>query len=88
MSGASGGAFKELILVIKYVTATLDYGLRIEPHMEPDAMWDLRVYTDSDWAGDKEKRQSGSGFIRYLLNVPIFWKSHLQRTVAHPKNQS
>ena len=82
MNGATQGAFKELIRVIKFVTATSDYGLRIKPHMVTDTMWDLRVYTDGDWAGDKENRHSASGFIIYLLYVPIFWKSKLQCTVA------
>ena len=82
MSGASEGAFKELLRVVKFVTDTATYGLRVEPQMEPDAMWDLKIYTDSDWAGDKDNRHSVSGFIMYLMNVPILWKSKLQRTVA------
>ena len=40
------------------------------------------VYTDIDWAGDKECRHSVSGYIMYLLGVAVLWKSRLQRTVA------
>lgn len=42
----------------------------------------MNVYTDSDWAGDKDNRHSVSGYAIFLLDVPILWKSCLQRTVA------
>jgi hypothetical protein len=29
------------------------------------------VYTDSDWAGDKEGHHSISGNVIYLLGVPV-----------------
>ena len=45
-------------------------------------MWDLVVYSDSDWAGNKDSRRSVSGYIMYLKGVPILWKLKLQRTVA------
>jgi hypothetical protein len=37
--------------------------------------WDLASYCNSDWAGDAEKRISVTGFIIYLLGVPIWWRS-------------
>ena len=40
------------------------------------------VYTDSDWAGDKNNRRSVSGYVILLLGVPILWKSKLQRSVS------
>ena len=82
MSGASSGAMKELLRVIKFVLDTDEYGLRVKPQTMIDELWDLTVYTDSDWAGDKESRHSVSGYIMYLMGVPILWKSKLQRTVA------
>ena len=47
-----------------------------------DGKWTLEVYTDSDWAGDKNTRQSVSGYILYLCNVPILWKSKSQKVVT------
>ena len=84
MSGATVAAFKELTRVIKFVIDTSEYGLRVEPIQNTnDQIWDLLVYTDSDhWAGDKDTRHSVTGFIMYLLGVPILWKSKIQRTVA------
>ena len=40
------------------------------------------VYSDSDWAGDKEKRTSVTGFIIFFMDVPIIWKSKAQASVA------
>ena len=44
--------------------------------------WDLVVYTDSDYAGDKDTRISVTGFIVFLMGVPISWKSKGQRSVT------
>ena len=44
--------------------------------------WDLLVYTDSDYAGDKETRKSVTGYVIYLRGVPICWKSKAQRSVT------
>jgi hypothetical protein len=46
-----------------FVADTKEYGLRIERD-EPSKdqfNWTMVVYTDSDWAGDKEDHQSVSG---------------------------
>ena len=40
------------------------------------------VYSDSDWAGDKDNRRSVSGFIMFLCGVPIVWRSKQQKSVA------
>ena len=48
MSRASIAALNELFRVIKFVLSTANYGLRIEPKMQEDEMWDLVVYSDSD----------------------------------------
>jgi hypothetical protein len=36
-------------------------------------------FCDSNWAGDLEKRVSVTGFIIYLLNIPICWCSKSQK---------
>ena len=76
--GATFGAYKELLRVIKFVLDTKDYGLKLEPKMEEEE-WDLVVYSDSDWAGDTETRISITGFVVYLLGVPICWRSEGQK---------
>jgi hypothetical protein len=81
MDGATPAAFNEMMRVIRFVLDTRDFGLKVEPKLQQD-MWDMTIYTDSDWAGDKENRHSVTGYIMYLVGVPILWKSKLQRTVA------
>ena len=41
----------------------------------------MRVYVDSDHAGDKLTHQYRTGFIVYLNNAPIYWSSKKQRAV-------
>jgi hypothetical protein len=36
-------------------------------------------FCNSDWAGDPETRVNVTGFIIYLLSVPIFWHSKSQK---------
>ncbi len=75
-------AVKELKRCVKFVLDTSDFGLKISPTELDDGHWTIMVYTDSDWAGDKDTRLSVSGFIVYLLGVPITWRSKQQKSVA------
>ena len=73
---------KELLRVIKFTLDTKDYGVVIKPK-EPDGPnWDLIMFTDSDFAGDKDSRISVTGFILYLCGVAISWKSKGQKSVT------
>jgi hypothetical protein len=40
------------------------------------------VFCDSDWAGDSETRISVTGFILYLMNVPLCLRSKSQKGVT------
>jgi hypothetical protein len=39
--------------------------------VEGEKDWDLVSYCNTNWAGDAETRISVTGFIIYLLGVPI-----------------
>ncbi|MEL7196527.1 MAG: Ty1/Copia family ribonuclease HI, partial [Bacteroidota bacterium] len=82
LSKPTRAAMKEMFRCIKYVLDTSDYGLRIVPKELIGGHWHLVAYTDSDWAGDKDTRRSVSGFIIYLMDVPILWRSRQQRSVT------
>ena len=75
-------AMKELKRITKFVLDTADHGLKIEPQKMVGSQWVLKVYTDSDWAGDKDSRISVSGYVLFLMNVPILWRSKSQRAIA------
>lgn len=82
MDGATEAAMKELLRVIKYTLDTKDYGLIIKPKDPDGPNWDLIMFTDSDYAGDKDNRISVTGFIVYLCGVAISWKSKGQKSVT------
>ena len=91
MDRANLEAFKELRRVIKYVLDTPNYGLKIQPTIQEhgrDMEWNLVVYSDSDWAGDKENRMSITGFIIFVHGVPITWKSRQQKSLAMSSSEA
>ena len=83
MKEATPGALKELKRVLKFVMDTSEYGLKFEPKQADKGQeWILRLFTDSDWAGDKDSRKSVSGYALFLLDCPIVWKSRQQDIIA------
>jgi hypothetical protein len=69
--------------VIKFVLDTRTYGLKLQPKaVTEDEHWSMTVFTDSDWAGDKDNRISITGYIVFLLGAPILWKSKAQKSVS------
>ena len=80
---ASPAALKEMYRVIKHVLDTRTMGLKLEPTILKDMLsWWIILYSDSDWAGDKDNRRSVSGFIMFLCGVPIMWRSKQQKSVS------
>ena len=86
MSDANREAEKMLKRVLKFVLDTKNYGLKLEPTMSTkdwkQCEWDLVVYSDADWAGDKVSRTSITGFIIFLLGCAISWKSKQQSSIS------
>ena len=72
------GSYLEMLRVVKFVLDTKACCLKIHPKIEKKN-WSLKVFCDSDWAGDPETRISVTGFIVYLLNVPVCWCSKAQK---------
>ena len=83
LDAPSPAAYKEMLRVIKYTIDTKDMALKIKPiEEESDGSWTIVVYSDSDFAGDKETRVSIAGFVIYLMGVPICWKSKGMKSVT------
>jgi hypothetical protein len=78
----SPAAYKEMLRVLKYVMDTKNLALKIQPEMGEENVWTLIAFCDSDFASDRETRISITGFILYLLGVPISWKSKAQKGVT------
>jgi hypothetical protein len=81
LDGASKAAYKEILRIIKYVMDTRNKGLKIEPRMGK-LDWKVLVYSDSDWANDKESRKSVGGYMIFLNGVLISWRSKMQKVVS------
>ena len=83
MDKPTPAAMKELYRVIKYVIDTSDYGLKMNPKkLSEDGLFELNLFSDSDWAGDKETRISITGFCIFILGCPISWKSKGQKSIS------
>jgi hypothetical protein len=62
---------------------TRHYGLKIKPVVNGiNDNWVITVYTDSNYARDKNNRISVSGFIIFLLGVAIMRRSKAQKSVT------
>jgi hypothetical protein len=70
-----------MLMVIKFVLDTKKFCLKIWPKFK-NKNWNLNVFCDSDWAWDPETKISVTGFIVYLMNVPVCWRSKAQRGVT------
>jgi hypothetical protein len=82
MNAASWGSYQELLHVIKFINDTKSFGLKVMPKLDDDFSWNPKVFCDSDWAGDPETRVSVTGFVIYLLDIPVCWRSKSQKGVT------
>jgi len=82
MDKATEGHMKELCRVINYALDTQNIGLKLKPEDNNNKLWELKAYSDADFAGDKETHISVTGYVVYLMNVPVCWQSHGQKSVT------
>ena len=48
----------------------------------------VKGYTDSDYAGDLDKRRSTSGYVFTLVGGAVSWRSRLQDCVTHSTTEA
>jgi len=78
MDGATNAHEKLLHRVIKYVLATKNRGV----FMNPNEGKIVEAYVDSDYAGDKDTRRSITGYVVYVFGALVAWKSKQQGGVT------
>ena len=61
-----------MLQVIKFVINTKEWGLKFNPMFNNNGEWSLTMYTNSDYAGNKETRISVTGYILFLWVSPSF----------------
>jgi hypothetical protein len=90
MDKVTPAAFKETKCVMRFIVGTNNYGLKIAPK-KPDKdsfKWNMVVYSGSDWAGDIGDHCSVSGYVIYILDVPIMWKSKSHKSVTFSSSKA
>jgi hypothetical protein len=70
--------YKAALHICRYLAGTQDYKLVYGKTADKGLM----AYTDSDWAADKIRRWSVTGYFFKLADGIISWCSHVQKTVA------
>ena len=81
MGRANKAHQKMLYRVIKHVQDTKNHKLILSPNKE-GLHWNLKAYTDSDYAGDADTSKSISGFMIYVNGCLIACKSRGQKSVT------
>ena len=87
-NGANPTAYQELLCVIKHVIDTKNLGLKIEPTGNSNKPWEIVCFSDRDYAGVPVSRRSISGFIHYVLGVPVSWQSKSQKSVSFSSSEA
>jgi len=82
MDKATEGHMKELCRIIKYALDTQNIGLKLKPEDDDNKIWELKAYSDVDFAGDKETRISVTEYVVYFMNVPVCWRSRGHKSVT------
>ena len=67
--------------MICYLGTTENLGITYKA-VNSDKGIGLHAYSDSDYAGDIDTRKSTSGYVFYVGNGPISWKSARQHAVT------
>ena len=73
---------REVMQTNKYINATKDNGSVFYGNVSDAEKNRIKVYVDSDHAGDLRTRKSRTGYIVMMNGGPISWTSRLQSLVA------
>ena len=65
-------------IILQYVQGTRNFGV----HYAASSPLELVGFSDSDWDGDPNERNSISGFVFMFYNGPMFWSSKKQHTIS------
>ena len=68
--------------VLRYSQAMKNTGILYKGESNTSTMPEPVCYTDSDWAGDRNKRRSTGGFVVLLCGGAVRWKTQKQDIVA------
>ncbi|XP_026419899.1 uncharacterized protein LOC113315869 [Papaver somniferum] len=78
MSAPRSTHYAVVLRIMRYLKSTLHQGL----HFSSTSDFELKAYSDSDWAGDVTDGRSTSGYCMFLGNSLISWRSKKQSLVS------
>ena len=88
MDGASKEHLNSLLRIIKYVIDTKNHTLKMKITRNDENLFNIKGYSDSDYAGNKDDRKNLTGLVVYCAGVPVAWKSKGQKTVSLSSTES
>ena len=78
--------------VLQYLSGTSDRNLIFvsspKNEWKNNSPYDLVIYTDSDWAGERGDCKSTGGHVSIINGRPVSWQSKKQSTVARSSTES
>ena len=72
--------YKYMLEVLNHVKHKLNYGFKIIS--SKSVHWELKCYSGSDFSGEVVNRKSISGYVIYLNNKIISWRSKQKPTAT------
>src|SRR3984957_4393431 len=73
---------------LQYLKGTIMYGITFGGTDYSPNNLDIRLYTDSDYAGDRHTYRSTSVYVNFLAGEPISWQSKRQSVVAQSSTEA
>ena len=70
-----------LMRAVRYLHTTKGYGITYKASPSSKKLG-IHGYCDSDYAGDRETRRSTTGYVFFMANGPVSWKSTRQAAVT------
>ncbi|MGZ8925640.1 MAG: reverse transcriptase domain-containing protein, partial [Nitrososphaeraceae archaeon] len=77
--------------VLRYLRGTTNYKLTFGGNItnnDNNQLFNIIMYTDSNWANEKDNRKSTGGWLTTINNLPINWQSKKQNTIAQSSTEA
>ena len=84
MDCSNDAHYKSLLRTVKYVLTTKQLGIEYDSGKTVNfkGNWKIVAYCDSDFGGDRNSRNSVTGFCIYVGSCLLSWRSRSQKAVS------